>query len=130
MTSGTLAARKATESAIIRRFSSSETLRTSRAWKSQLLPTTVTAGVRGVDQGAHPGVVLGRDPLAPGHPEGGDPGVLEVEVADLAEVGGVLGVGERVAPLDVVDPEPVEAGGDRELVLEREVHPLALAAVA
>ena len=54
----------------------------------------------------------------------------EVEVADRAEVGGVLGVRERIAPLDIVEPQRVEPGRDQELVLEREVDPLALAAVA
>ena len=83
-----------------------------------------------VDQGLHPDVVLGRDVAPPGHAEGGDPGVLQVEVADRAEVGGVLGVRERIAPLDVVNPSFIEPRRDQQLVLEREVDPLALAAVA
>ena len=59
----------------------------------------------GVDQGLHADVVLGGDVAAPGHAEGGDPGVLQLEVADRAEVGGVLGVGERITALDVVEAQ-------------------------
>ena len=46
--------------------------------------------------------------LAAGHAEGGDLGVLQRQVADLLEVLDVLGVGERIAPFDVVDAQLVE----------------------
>ena len=52
------------------------------------------------------------------------------ELADRLEVLEVLGVRERVAALDEVDAQLVEPAGDEQLVLEREVDALALAAVA
>src|SRR4051812_17029453 len=51
-------------------------------------------------------------------------------VADGLEVLEVLGVGERVSALDVVDAQFVELGAQQQLVLKGEVDPLALAAVA
>ncbi len=84
----------------------------------------------GSDESAQAGVVLGGGVASAGHAEGGDAGAGEVEVADGLEVGGVLGVGERVAAFDVVDTQLVEALGDEQFVLEREVDPLALAAVS
>ena len=75
-------------------------------------------------------IVLGGDVAPPGHAEGGDLGVRQIQVAHRAKVGGVLGVGERIAPLDIVEARLVEPGRDQQLVLEREIHPLALAAVA
>jgi hypothetical protein len=56
--------------------------------------------------------------------------VLEVEFAHRAEVLGVLRVRQRVAALDVIDADLVESLGQQQLVLQREVHALALAAVA
>ena len=85
MTSGACAAQKATESAIIRRFSSSETPSTSRTCRSQLLPTIVIAGAFALDQGLHPVIVLGGDVAATGHSEGGDLGVLQFQIADVRE---------------------------------------------
>src|SRR5581483_9776167 len=76
------------------------------------------------------GVGGGGDALAARHAESGDLGVLERQLADLLEVLEVLGVGQRVAALDEVDAEVVEALRDVELVAQREVDALALAAVA
>ena len=87
-------------------------------------------GGLGVDQGFHADIVLGGDVAPTGHAEGDDLGLAQRKVADRPEVGGVLGVGERVSPLDVLDAQLVEPGRDQQLVLEREVHPLTLAAVA
>src|SRR6185437_3915320 len=42
----------------------------------------------------------------------------------------VLGVGEGITPFNIVDAQFVEPLGDPQLVLEREVDPLALASVA
>src|SRR5205823_4431657 len=75
-------------------------------------------------------VVLGLDAAAAGHAERGDLRVLELQLADVAEEGGVLRVGAGEAALDVIDAELVELLGDEKLVLEREVEPLALRAVA
>ena len=66
----------------------------------------------------------------PRHAEGGDFRVLERQVGDALEILGVFRVREGIAPLDEVEPELVELGGDGQLVLEREVDPFALAAVA
>ena len=52
------------------------------------------------------------------------------KVADGLEVLEVLGVRKRVAALDEIDAELVEPAGEEELVLQGEVHALALAAVA
>ena len=52
------------------------------------------------------------------------------QVADRAEIGGVLGVGKRIAPLDIVKPRFVEPCRDEQLVLKREIDSLTLAAVA
>ena len=49
---------------------------------------------------------------------------------DLLEILEVLGVGQRIAALDEIDAQVVEPRGDAQLVLEREVDALALAAVA
>jgi hypothetical protein len=56
--------------------------------------------------------------------------VTEVEAADVLEESAVLLVGAGEAALDVIDTEFVELLRDQQLVLEREVEPLALRAVA
>ena len=83
----------------------------------------------GVEQRLEAHVLGGADPLAPRHAEGRDPGVLQRQLAHLLEILEVLGVGQRIAALDEVDAEFVEAAGDVELVHEGEVDALALAAV-
>ena len=125
-----MAARKATESAIIAQVLVERDAEDLGGLEVPALADDRDRRRPCFDQGLHPGVVLGGDSLAAGHPEGGDAGVLELEVADRAEVGGVFGVGEGIAAFDVVDPQLVEPRGDQQLVLEREVDPLALAAVA
>src|SRR5947208_1673036 len=64
------------------------------------------------------------------HAEGANLGVLERQSADFAEILEVLGIGERITPLDEIDAEFIEAARDEQLVLQREVDPLPLAAVA
>ena len=55
---------------------------------------------------------------------------FNVQVAHRAEIGGVLGVGKRIAPFDIVESRFVEPRRDEQLVLKREIDSLALAAVA
>ena len=76
-----------------------------------------------------PTSVGGLGVAAARHAEGGDLRVLQVEPGDLAEEGLVLGVAERIAALDVVDAERVEALGDQELVLKAQADPQRLRAV-
>ena len=82
------------------------------------------------DQGLHPLVVLGGDIAAPGHPEGGNLRVLQIQIADRAEIRRILGVGKRIASFDIVKSRFVEPRRDEQLVLKREIDSLALAAVA
>jgi hypothetical protein len=84
----------------------------------------------GVEQRAQAGVFLGGDVLAARHPECGDRGRLELQVAGALEELDVLGVGAGESALDVVDAEQVETLGDAQLVLDREREPLALRAVS
>ena len=78
----------------------------------------------------HADVFFGGDSLSARHSEGGDLRVLERQVGDALEILGVFRIRQGIAPFDEVEPELVELGGDRKLVLEREVDPFALAAVA
>ena len=64
-------------------------------------------------------------------PEGGELRVPQLEIgARSGEELGVLGVGSRPAALDEADAQRVEVAGDRQLVGDRQRHPLALGAVA
>ena len=78
------------------------------------------------NQRLHPRVVLRFDPLAPGHPERTDPRVLPSHLAGLLEEGDVLGVGKRVAALDVVEAQVVEQPRDIDLIDDgkRDAQPL------
>ena len=67
---------------------------------------------------------------AAGAAEGGEFGVLELELFGFAEEFDVFFVGARPAAFDVVHAEGVEALGDAEFVGEGEVDAFALRAVA
>ena len=69
--------RKATESAIIARFSSGSTRVTFSRCSDQVLPTSVQTGGEAVGQHPQRRVVRRRDVAAAGHAEGGDLGVVE-----------------------------------------------------
>ena len=71
----------------------------------------------GVEQGLHADVVLRQHAAAAGHAEGADLGVPQLQLAGPAEELGVLVVGERIAPLDVVEAQLIEPAGDQQLVL-------------
>ena len=76
------------------------------------------------------GLVLGRLRVAaPGHPEGADGGLPELDLGEHLEELELLGVGAREAGLDEVDAELVELGDHPDLLLRREGHALALHAV-
>src|SRR5262249_30790866 len=83
-----------------------------------------------VEQRLQAGIVGRRGVLSTGHAERRDFRVLERKLADFLKVLEVLRVRERVAALDEIDAEFVELARDQQLVFEREVPPLALAAVA
>jgi hypothetical protein len=97
------------------RFSSSETWRASRTWKSQ---------------DAEILVLLGPAVLVPGRAERGEPRGPELDGRRGGEELGVLRVGRRPSRLDVVHAELVEAPGDGDLIVEGEGDALALGAVA
>ena len=78
---------------------------TSVAWKIDALPTSVIAAAPESSRASSPWSCGGLDPLAPGHAEGADLDVLEVQRADPLEVLGVLLVGGRIAAFDVVEPQ-------------------------
>ena len=80
-------------------------------------------------QGFHTLVVFRGQVTASGHAEGRDLGVTERKLAHGTKIGGIFGIGKRIAPFDILNAQLIETGGDHELVLQGEVDPLALAAV-
>ncbi len=84
----------------------------------------------GVEQRLEASVLGGLDALAAGHAEGGNASVPQRNLADFLEVLEVFRVGQRIAALDEVHAEFIEAARDVQLVLQGEVDTLALAAVA
>src|SRR5438105_14906189 len=56
--------------------------------------------------------------------------MAQAEFARLAEVLEVLGIGQRIAALDIVHAQLIEPARQEQLVLERKVDAFALAAVA
>ena len=83
----------------------------------------------GVEHAAEAGVVLGRCADPPGHPERHRPGMGERLAREFPKDRLVLRIAGGVPRLDVIDAQVVEAAGDVDLVLEAEVHALALRAV-
>ncbi len=83
-----------------------------------------------IDQCLHAGVIRRGDALASGHAERRDASMAQRGLLDFLEILEVLGVGERIAALDEVDAHVVEPAGDEQLVLQREVDALPLAAIA
>ena len=86
-------------------------------------------GREALDQDAQGGVVLGGDVAAPGHAEGGDRRLLQLQLGEQLEELRLLGVGAGEAGLDEVDAEPVEGLDDLELLAHRERHSLTAHAV-
>jgi hypothetical protein len=83
----------------------------------------------GLEQRPHARVVLGLDPAAAGHAERRHLRVLQLELPHVAEERGVLRVAQREPALDVVHAQLVQLLRDQQLVLERQVEPLALGPV-
>jgi hypothetical protein len=83
-----------------------------------------------VHEGAKVGVRVRGGAGMTGRPEGGQLRVSQGQRAGPHEELGVLGVGARPAPLDVVDAHFVQHAGDLELVLNGEGDALHLSAVA
>src|SRR4051795_5529776 len=92
------------------------------------------------DQGHHGREAIGQQPQsfvlgrlgvpAPGHAEGADGGLLEIDFSQHLEELELLRVGPGEAGLDEVDAELVELGDHADLLLRGEGHALALHAVA
>ncbi len=80
-------------------------------------------------QDAQRRVVLGGEVAAPGHAEGGDRRLLQLELGEQLEELRLLGVGAGEAGLDEVDAEVVERLDDLELLAHRERHALPAHAV-
>ena len=93
---------------------------------------TVDGHDRGLDleEAADLGVLGGADALLAGGAEGGELGVLELQLAGLGEELDVAGVGAGPAALDVGHPETLELLGDPHLVGDREMNAQSLRAVA
>jgi hypothetical protein len=83
-----------------------------------------------VEERAHLWIRVGPRAGPARRAEGRQLRVAQTEVPRLREERDVAGVRARVAPLDVVDPELVQALGDEELVRDREADPLPLRTVA
>ena len=75
-------------------------------------------GCAGIEERLHAGIVAGGHAAPPRHPKGNDARVGEIEAAGPLEILRILGIGERVAPFDEIDPRFVEPARDRELVFE------------
>ena len=84
----------------------------------------------GLEQRHHGGIALHRDAGVPRRAEGRDFSVIPGARAHLTEELGILGIRAGPTTLDVVDAQPVELGGDLELVGHGERDTLALRPVA
>src|SRR5205807_8100973 len=76
------------------------------------------------------GVLVRLHALSPGHAERSHFGMAQSQLARLAKVLEVLGIGKRITALDIVHAQLVKPARDEQLILERKVDALALAAVA
>ena len=123
--------RKATDSAIMRRFSSRSTRTTFSRCSPQVLPTSVQTGAKQSASTRSAGVLLGRGVAPAGHAEGGDLGVGEALAARAARTARAPS-GSRTGsrPRSTCDAELVELVRDAQLLGGRQRHALALHAVA
>ena len=125
------ARQKLTESMIIARFSSRDTLVTFSRWSAQVLPTRQTTGAKEADERAQAGVLLGGDPASAGHPERArSRSCSKRSPREQLEELRLLRVRAGEAGLDEVDAEPVEGVDDAHLLGGGERHALPLHAVA
>ena len=70
-------------------------------------------GCFGGEEGAHSFVFVGLDAAAAGHAKGRQPGMAKTDFAGLAEKARILGIGQGITALDVIDAQVVELLGDR-----------------
>src|SRR5690606_36661101 len=94
------------------------------------LPDERHHGHAAVEQGPEFRILIGPGAGAAGRAEGGEAGVLELQLAGLVEEGDVAGIRSRKAALDVVDAECIEPLRDQQLVGHGEADPLPLRSVA
>ena len=95
--------RKATDSAIMARFSARSTRTTFSRCRPHVLPTIVHTGAKHAGEHAQALVLGGRHAAPARHAEGGDVGVLEALLGEQLEELELLGVRRREAGLDEVD---------------------------
>ena len=124
-----LAAQKATESAIIARFSSRETFVTFSRCRPQVLPTRVTTGVKASTSVRRSGSSSAARPRRRVIPKAQIVACSELELGELGEELDFLRVGAGEAGLDHLHAERVEGEHDARLLRRRERHALALHAV-
>ncbi len=93
------------------------------------LPEDGDGGCFRLEEGLEVPAVFGAEPRFAGAPEGGQPGVTEGDFLRHLEEAGVLGVGARPSPLDVVESHLVKPPGDPQLLLGREIDVFPLRAV-
>ena len=120
---------KAIESAIIARFSSRETRITFSTWRPEALADQADDRGEGADQDRQRLVLGGGAVAAPGHAEGGDRRVRELDLGEALEELRLLRVGAREAGLDEVDAEPVEGLDHLQFLADGERHAVAAHAV-
>ena len=109
--------RKATDSAIIARFSSRETRRTFSTCSVHVLPTSVHTGAKHSASTRSPSSAAAATSAPARHPEGDDLGVAERLAREQGEELGLLGVRGGEARLDQVDAELVEPVDEADLLL-------------
>ncbi len=130
MTSRPQSRRYLTVSEIIARFSSSETRSTSVTWKAEVLPTIVSVFAPESKSDFIPGSWSGLTPLRRVMPKAQTWACLRFSSWHALEELGVLFVRQGIAPFDEIEAQLVEPLSDQQLILQREVDPFALAAVA
>ena len=117
------------ESAIIARFSSRGDADHLLDVEPPALADQADDRREGADQDAERLVFGGREAAAPGHPEGGDRRVAELELGEALEELGLLRVGAGEAGLDELDAERVEGLDDLEFLADGERHAVTAHAV-
>ncbi len=83
----------------------------------------------GIEQRFHAGVLRGLHSLAAGHAEGANPSVLQIQLLHALKELSVLFVRQRITPFDEIAAQLIEPLGDQQFILQRKIHPFALAAV-
>ena len=122
--------RKATDSAIMARFSARSTRTTFSRCRRPRLADDRAHRREAVGEHAQAVVLGGRHAAPARHAEGGDVGVLEALLGQQLEELELLGVRRREAGLDEVDAELVELARDAHLLGRRQREAGALHAIA